>query len=114
MESVAWVAERKDVLCAFFWFLALWAYVRYTERPGQGRYLSVLLWFCLGLMSKPMIVTLPFLLLVLDAWPLRRLSRSAVREKIPFFALAAVSAIVTFLVQHRAAPLRKSPAYPSG
>jgi len=64
-------AQRR--LCAFFWFLALWAYVRYGRRPGRGRYLAVLLWFILGLMSKPMIVTLPFLLLVLDAWPLRRL-----------------------------------------
>jgi len=99
VESVAWVAERKDVLCAFFWFLALWAYVRYAERPGRGRYLAVLLWFCLGLMSKPMIVTLPFLLLVLDAWPLHRLSRAAVYEKTPFFALAVVSCVVTFLVQ---------------
>ncbi len=114
VESVAWVAERKDVLCAFFWFLALWAYVRYTERPGQGRYLSVLLWFCLGLMSKPMIVTLPFLLLVLDAWPLRRLSRSAVREKIPFFALAAVSAIVTFLVQRSSGAVKEIARLPIG
>ena len=70
VESVAWVAERKDVLSACFWFLTLWAYVRYTERPGWGRYLAVVLGLCLGLMAKPMVVTLPFVLLLLDYWPL--------------------------------------------
>ena len=114
VESVAWVAERKDVLCAFFWFLALWAYVRYAERPGRGRYIVVLLLFCLGSMSKPMIVTLPFLLLVLDAWPLKRLSRAAVREKIPFFALAGVSAIATYLVQHASGAVHEIAALPVG
>jgi tetratricopeptide (TPR) repeat protein len=114
VESVAWVAERKDVLCAFFWFLALWAYVRYAERPGRGRYALVLLCFCLGLMSKPMIVTLPFLLLVLDAWPLRRLSRKAVIEKIPFFAIAAVSAAATFLVQHSSGAVKEIARLPLG
>jgi tetratricopeptide (TPR) repeat protein len=114
VESVAWVAERKDVLCAFFWFLALWAYVRYTERPGRGRYASVLLLFSLGLMSKPMIVTLPFVLLLLDAWPLRRLSRAAVREKIPFFALAAISAIATYLVQHASGAVKGISQLPLG
>jgi len=107
VESVAWVAERKDVLCAFFWFLALWAYARYVERPGRGRYLAVLFWFCLGLMSKPMIVTLPLLLLVLDAWPLHRLSRATAIEKIPFFALAAVSAVTTFLVQQSSGAVKE-------
>jgi len=114
VESVAWVAERKDVLCAFFWFLALWAYVRYAERPGRGRYCVVLLLFCLGLMSKPMIVTLPLLLLLLDAWPLGRLSRAAVREKIPFFALAAVSAIATYLVQHASGAVQEIGRLPLG
>jgi len=114
VESVAWVAERKDVLCAFFWFLALWAYVRYAERPGRGRYVVVLLLFCLGLMSKPMIVTLPFLLLVLDAWPLNRFSRAAVREKIPFFALASVSAIATYLVQHASGAVHEIASLPLG
>ena len=107
VESVAWVAERKDVLCAFFWFLALWAYVRYAERPGRVRYLAVLLCFCLGLMSKSMIVTLPLVLLVLDAWPLRRLSRAALREKIPFFALAAISGLATFLVQQSSGAVKE-------
>ncbi len=114
VESVAWVAERKDVLCAFFWFLALWAYVRYAERPGRGRYAAVLLLFCLGLMSKPMIVTLPLLLLVLDAWPLRRLSRAAVIEKIPFFGLAAVSAAATYLVQHASGAVKEVARLPLG
>jgi tetratricopeptide (TPR) repeat protein len=90
VESVAWVSERKDVLCALFWFLALWAYVR-GNRP--------LLYaaFCLGLMSKPMIVTLPFVLLLLDVWPLKRGMR--IREKLPMFALSAAGAIATYAAQ---------------
>jgi len=98
VESVAWVAERKDVLSAFFWFLALWAYVRYAERPRAARYLLVLLAFCLGLMSKPMIVTLPLVMLLLDVWPLRR-RPLRLWEKLPFFALSAGAAIVTYAVQ---------------
>ena len=97
VESVAWIAERKDTLAAVFWFLTLWAYVRYCEKPGGGRYLLVLVSFCLGLMSKPMLVTLPFVLLLVDFWPLRR--PLLLREKIPFFVLAAVSAAVTYVVQ---------------
>jgi protein O-mannosyl-transferase len=97
VESVAWVAERKDVLSAFFWFLALWGYVRYAERPGAVRYLLVLLAFCLGLMSKPMIVTLPLVMLLLDIWPLRRPLR--LWEKLPFFVLSLGAAIVTYAVQ---------------
>src|SRR6266568_2498958 len=72
VESVAWVAERKDVLSAFFGMLTLWAYVRYVEQPRLGRYLIALLFFALGLMAKPMLVTLPFALLLLDFWPLGR------------------------------------------
>ncbi|MFZ0935283.1 MAG: tetratricopeptide repeat protein [Bryobacteraceae bacterium] len=90
VESVAWVAERKDVLCAFFWFLALWAYVR-------GMRTLVIVAFVLGLMSKPMIVTLPFTLLLLDIWPLKRGLR--VKEKLPLFAIAAAGAVVTYVVQ---------------
>jgi tetratricopeptide (TPR) repeat protein len=97
VESVAWIAERKDTLAALFWFLALWGYVRYTEKPGLGRYLFVLGAFCLGLMSKPMIVTLPFVMLLIDVWPLRR--GLMLREKIPFFVLSAASAAVTYLTQ---------------
>jgi tetratricopeptide (TPR) repeat protein len=97
VESVAWIAERKDTLAALFWFLALWAYVRYTEKPGLGRYLLVVVTFCFGLMSKPMIVTLPFVLLLVDFWPLRR--GMLLREKIPFFALSAASAVITYFAQ---------------
>jgi protein O-mannosyl-transferase len=100
VESVAWIAERKDTLAALFWFLTLWAYLRYSEKPGWGRYLLVLASFCLGLMSKPMIVTLPFVLLLVDVWPLRRsLTAALFREKLPFFALAAASAAITYLAQ---------------
>jgi tetratricopeptide (TPR) repeat protein len=73
VESVAWVAERKDVLSTFFWILTMWVYLSYTARPGIVRYLSLLLCFALGLMAKPMLVTLPFVLLLLDYWPLGRL-----------------------------------------
>jgi Tfp pilus assembly protein PilF len=72
VESVAWVSERKDVLSTFFWMLIMWSYVRYVARPSGSRYLWVLLLFALGLMSKPMLVTLPCVLLLLDYWPLGR------------------------------------------
>ncbi len=103
-ESVAWVSERKDVLSGLFWMLALMAYAWYAERPGWRRYLLVLAPFALGLMAKPMVVTLPCVLLLLDYWPLRRLAdlRSAakrVAEKLPLFALSAAACVVTALVQ---------------
>jgi tetratricopeptide (TPR) repeat protein len=72
VESVAWVAERKNVLSTFFWVLTMWSYSRYTENPARRRYLMVLFFFMLGLMAKPMLVTLPFVLLLLDYWPLKR------------------------------------------
>ncbi len=100
VESVAWIAERKDVLSALFWFLTLWTYVRYVEKPAAGRYAILLVSFCLGLMSKPMIVTLPFVLLLVDIWPLRRpRTLTLLREKVPFFALSAASATITYLAQ---------------
>ena len=74
VESVAWVAERKDVLCAFFWFATLLAYAWYVRRPSWKRYVLVVCCFACGLMSKPMAVTLPFTLLLLDYWPLRRIT----------------------------------------
>jgi len=102
VESVVWISERKDVLAALFWFLALWAYVRYAKRPSLRRYLAVTAWFILGLLSKPMIVTLPFVLLLLDFWPLcRPLNGRLLCEKIPFFALSAVASAVTFFVQRQ-------------
>jgi tetratricopeptide (TPR) repeat protein len=112
VESVAWISERKDVLSAFFWMLSLWAYVRYTERPGWRWYLLALLAFCLGLISKPMIVTLPFLLLLLDVWPLRR--KPALWEKLPFFALAAAAAVATYLVQQASGAVRAFGTVPLG
>jgi protein O-mannosyl-transferase len=109
VESVAWIAERKDVLSGVFFMLTLLVYVHYTRAPSLGRYLAMVLVFVLGLMSKPMLVTLPFLLLVLDYWPLGRIggptsgtgSRLSMRvlEKIPLIALLAVSSVVTFLAQ---------------
>ena len=73
VESVAWLAERKNVLSTLFWLLAMWAYIHYAEKPTVKRYGLVFLFFTLGLMSKPMLVTLPFVFLLLDYWPLRRL-----------------------------------------
>ena len=104
VESVAWVAERKDVLAGLFWMLTLSAWVRYARRPAAGTYLVVLASFALGLLAKPMLVTLPFVLLLLDHWPLRRAERGLgrlVREKLPLFALAALSCVVTLIVQRR-------------
>jgi len=75
VESVAWVSERKDVLSTFFWMLTMGAYIHYVERPGLKNYLAVLIFFALGLMAKPMLVTLPFVLLLLDYWPLQRLDQ---------------------------------------
>jgi Flp pilus assembly protein TadD len=120
VESVAWVAERKDVLSTFFWITTTWAYVHYVEHPRFGTYLLVLVSFALGLMAKPMLVTLPFVLLLLDYWPLQRyqfghseanprksinnshqrlIPLHLIREKVPFFVLAAASSVVTFLAQ---------------
>jgi len=112
VESVAWIAERKDVLSAFFFMLTLLAYLHYTRAPSIGRYLTVALVVALGLMSKPMLVTLPFVLLLLDYWPLERFETrrsnsgrrrsQLVLEKIPLIALSAVSSIITFLAQRGA------------
>lgn len=113
VESVAWIAERKDVLCAFFWFFVLWTYLRYTERPGLGRYLLVLFLFCCGLMAKPMIVTLPFTLWLLDIWPLGRLPPAkpslVFLEKVPFLALSAAVAVITYVVQHGSRAVKPFP-----
>jgi tetratricopeptide (TPR) repeat protein len=82
VESVAWVAERKDVLSTFFWMLTMGAYCLYVERPGLQRYLLVVLFFALGLMSKPMLVTLPVVLLLLDYWPFRRFQQTTSEQEI--------------------------------
>ena len=118
VESVAWISERKDVLSTFFWLLTMWAYVRFVGKPKTGNYLLVVLFFALGLMAKPMLVTLPFVLLLLDYWPLYRLCPKLGKEleeanaghsisyllfeKIPLFVIALASCVITFLVQRRA------------
>ena len=124
VESVAWVAERKDVLSALFWVLTCSAYVTYVRRPSLVRYALVALSLVLALMSKPMAVTLPFALLLMDVWPLgrdggRRAIRAAARdawplvsEKLPLIALAAASAVVTFLVQRKAGAVQSIDAFP--
>ncbi len=101
VESVAWVSERKDVLSALFCFLALYAYVRYAESPSPRWYAMVAVAFCLGLMSKPMLVTFPFTLLLFDLWPLRRAEfPKMVWDKIPLFAISAAASVATYIVQN--------------
>ena len=110
VESVAWISERKDVLSGVFFMLTLWAYARYArgERRSIGKYLTIIVLFALGLMCKPTLVTLPFVLLLLDYWPLRRwqrdqrIIRGLVVEKIPLFILSAASCVITVLVQGQA------------
>jgi Flp pilus assembly protein TadD len=105
VESVAWIAERKDVLSTMFWLLTMIAYLAYVRRPRWDRYVLVCLGLALGLMAKPMLVTLPFVLLLLDVWPLERVHRAGISrllfEKIPLFALAAGSSAITFIVQRQ-------------
>ena len=114
VESVAWIAERKDVLSTLFWLLALLAWVRYVERRSLARYLLVALAFALGLMAKPMVVTLPFTLLLLDVWPLRRDVPLSHRlwEKAPLFAMSIASAVVTYLVQRSGGAVQDLTAMP--
>jgi tetratricopeptide (TPR) repeat protein len=125
VESVAWAAERKDTLSTFFGLLSLIAYVRYAEAPSVKRYAWVAITLALGLMAKPMLVTWPFVMLLLDYWPLRRFRGQAcdqrlgrashseaatatalVREKLPLFALVAAFAIVTFVAQSHGGAVR--------
>ena len=111
VESVAWIAQRKDVLSTLFWLLTLWCYTRFVEQPSRFRYGWALGFFVLGLMSKPMLITLPFTLLLLDYWPLCRFQYEGslrsfmravwpyIREKLPFWGIAAAATIVTFMAQ---------------
>jgi protein O-mannosyl-transferase len=111
VESVAWASERKDVLSAFFWILTLFAYTRFANLSKAQNpkskifYVLALFIFACGLMSKPMVVTLPFVLLLLDFWPLNRLRwdgksvRRLILEKLPFFALSALSGVITCFAQ---------------
>lgn len=113
VESVAWVSERKDVLSAFFWMLTLYLYVLYTEKPAIRRYLLVIFSFALALMSKPMVVTLPLMMILLDYWPLNRFKSQKsnlilwqMLEKAPFFILSAVfSSIALYAQQHNPSTL---------
>lgn len=120
VESVAWAAERKDLLCAMFWLLSMRAYLRYSENPGLARYLAVAAFFILGFLSKAMIVTLPFLLLLLDYWPLARCPysfddvetsegkprrymprpiKTLVTEKLPLVAISAGMSAMAYISQ---------------
>jgi len=130
VESVAWAAERKDVLSTFFWMLTMWFYLRYTRRPCLGRYLPVFFALALGLLAKQMLVTLPLVLLLLDYWPLERFgighqerrqrnrkakttlpSNSFARcflEKLPFLFLSALASVIVYLVQAKATVVKST------
>ncbi len=120
VESVAWIAERKDVLCAFFFLLAIGAYVEYVRRPNARRYLLTAVLFALALMAKPMAITLPFILFLLDIWPLGRLHpgpgqasvcRRLIWEKAPLILLAIASSAVTLWAQWHGGTVVKIEAY---
>jgi len=128
VESVAWASERKDVLSTFFWILTMWAYVQYTEQPNIARYLLIILAFCLGLMAKQMLVTLPFVLLLLDYWPLGRLGikrrsfcgsapvavsiRQCILEKVPLLILSAIACVTVYVVQQLTGTVKSFVEYP--
>jgi Flp pilus assembly protein TadD len=112
VESVAWIAERKDVLSAFFWMATLAAYANYAARPGRARYALTLVAFGLRLMAKPMIVTLPLVLVLLDYWPFAR--GLHILEKLPFFGLSAAASVVTYLVHQKAAAVVSLESLPIG
>ncbi len=107
VETVVWITKRKDVLSAFFWMLTLCLYVYYTEKPAIKRYLSVLFFLACALMSKPMAVTLPVVMILLDYWPLSRFEKKQenffswqFKEKAPFFVLAFIFTVITILAQY--------------
>ena len=113
VESVAWIAERKNVLSTFFWFLTLWAYVGYVEKKKVKNYLLVVFFLALGLMSKPMLVTLPFTLILLDFWPLKRWGdmktiKPLLIEKIPLFILVIGASVITYIVQKGGGAMRST------
>jgi len=116
VESVAWVAERKDVLSTFFWLLTMAAYLHYVGRPSARRYVMVATPFALGLMAKSMLVTLPCVLLLMDYWPLRRFENASpwklAVEKAPLFALSAVFSVIAVIAQHLGESLMSLDAYP--
>jgi protein O-mannosyl-transferase len=121
VESVAWVAERKNVLSLLFFLLGLAAYGFYAKKPSIGRYVGVMVLFACGLMAKPMIITFPFVLLLWDRWPLRRMDSETGRrpsflwlaiEKLPLMMLSAASAIVTMKAQKTGEAIRSTVQYP--
>ena len=129
VESVAWVAERKNVLCTMFFFLTLWAYGWYARKPDWKRYLAVAALFAAGLASKPMVITLPLVLLLLDYWPLARVRGAnaeatktlpafpwsrLVLEKLPLLALSAASAVITMQAQQAGGAVRTTAEFSFG
>jgi Flp pilus assembly protein TadD len=116
VESVAWITERKDVLSGFFWFLTLLLWLRWVERPGRLRYAGVVGAFAAGLLSKPMVVSLPLALLLFDFWPLARYRsrtiRSLVWEKLPLFGLALLSSLITLVSQRAGSAMADLAAVP--
>jgi len=118
--SVAWISERKDVLSTLFWILTMFSYVRYQEKPSMDRYMVVLLLFVFGLMTKPMLVTLPFVLILIDYWPLKRFEKGwanagtirILLEKIPLFIFSVIASIVTYNVQQASGAVESTEAFP--
>lgn len=131
VESVAWIAERKDVLSTLFWLLTMGAYLGYVRRPSLWRYLPVVAFLALGLMCKPMLVTLPFVLLLLDWWPLGRMSREGppvseqrgfstpilfrrIWEKTPLLGMSALSCMITYVAQGKGKAISSLEVVPLG
>lgn len=126
VESVAWITERKDVLSGFFFLLSLWFYGRHAQQPIAPRTIPAAALVCmlLGLMTKPMLVTLPFVLLLLDLWPFERWTLTArgirergwslIREKVPFFALSIIFSVITYATQRTAKAIHGADAIPWG
>ena len=103
-ESVVWITERKDVLSAFFFMISLYLYIYYLKKPSIKRYSIIIISFILGIMSKPMVITLPILLILLDFWPLKRFEKykfsKFIYEKIFLFAIAFASGILTVIIPY--------------
>lgn len=115
VESVAWISERKDVLSMLFWLLTCFAWLRWLENRTAPRYAPVVALFALGLMAKPMLVSLPFTLLLLDSWPLKRTDlRPLLLEKAPLFAMSALSSAVTFYAQRSGGAVQSLDNFPIG
>ncbi len=125
VESVAWIAERKDVLSSFFWMLTLWAYIRYVKASDIKFYLVMHVFFALGLMSKPMLVTLPFVLMLLDYWPLKRIHsmkgddfnatgniKKIFIEKVPLLIMSIASCWLTYIAQKHGGAMSSAHVYP--